>query len=292
MMTRKSIIYAAMREEKSRFTRHRRMWLYYALLVLIALPFILPILWLVATAFKPAGQIFGETHSWLPNPPTLANFSDAWGLLDFPRFIRNSLFVTALSMLGTLASSSIVGYAFATLPARHKDKLFILLLATIMVPPTVTMIPLFILFSNLGWVNTYLPLIVPHFFANAFYVFLFRQFYRSLSPHLFESAEIDGCNPLQAFWWIALPLSKPALATVAVFSFIAGWNDFINPLIYLSSTSKYTLSLGLSLFQGLFYTQLQYLMPMSLIALLPVLLLFLVAQRLFIHGAAVAAVQE
>ncbi len=279
------------------FSRHRaivqfRLPLYYLLLLLLALPFSLPLVWMVVTAFKPAAQIYGDALSWLPDPPTVENFETAWSLLDFPAFIRNSLLVTGLSMVGTLLSSSLVGYAFATLPARHKPLLFTILLATVMVPPTVTLIPLFILFSRLGWINTYLPLIVPHFFANAFYVFLFRQFYRSLSPHLFESAEIDGCNPLQAYRWIAVPLSRPVLATVAVFSFIASWNDFMGPLIYLSSTSKFTLSLGLSLFHGLFYTQLQYLMPMSLIALLPVLLLFVVAQRYFVQGIVTTGLKE
>lgn len=258
--------------------------LYYALLFLLALPFLAPLLWMVSTSFMSAEQIYSNALQLLPQPLTLDNFRRAWSLLDFPRFIRNSLLVTAFSMLGTLLSSSLVGYSFATLPGRGKNLLFALLLATVMVPPTVTLIPMFILFSQLGWVNTYLPLIVPHFFANAFYVFLFRQFYRSLPPHLFESAEIDGCNPLQAYWWIAWPLSRPILVTVAVFSFIASWNDFLEPLIYLSSTDKFTLSVGLSLFHGLFYTQLEYLMPMSLVALLPVLLLFFVAQRYLVQG--------
>ncbi len=165
-----------------------------------------------------------------------------------------------------------------------KRALFILLLATIMVPTTVTIIPLFIGFSRLGWSNSFLPLIVPSFFANAFYVFLFRQYFRTISSEMFESAELDGCNPLGVYWWIALPLAKPALITVAVFSFIASWNDFLNPLIYLSTNDRFTLSLGLSLFNGLFYTQLQYLMPMSLVALLPVIAIFLLAQRHLVKG--------
>jgi multiple sugar transport system permease protein len=192
--------------------------------------------------------------------------------------------VTGLTMLGTMVSSSVVGYAFATLPGRGKNILFGMLLATIMVPAPVTLIPLFILFSKLGWVNSYLPLVVPHFFANAFYVFLFRQFFLSLPPDLFESAELDGCNPLTAYWYIALPLSRPALAVVGVFAFIGAWNDFLGPLIYLSTNDKFTLSLGLSLFQGLYYTQLQYLMPMSLVALLPVLVIYFAAQRYFVQG--------
>ena len=259
-------------------------WLYYLLLAVLAVPFVLPLFWMISTAFKPPEQIYTTAIQWLPSPPTLDNFREAWSLLDFPRFIRNSIVITALSVLGTLVSSSLVGYAFATLPGRGKATLFAILIGTLLIPPTVTWIPLFVLFSRLGWVNTYLPLVVPSFFANAFYVFLFRQFYRSLPDELFQSAEIDGCNPLTAFWWIALPLSKPALATVAIFSFIGSWNDFIGPLLYLNTTSKFTLSLGLSLFHGLYFTQLEYLMPMSLVALLPVLIMFLFAQKYFVAG--------
>lgn len=247
---------------------------------------------MLSTAFKPVGQIYSETLSWLPRPFTFSNFQEAWNLLDFPRFIRNTFLITSLSMIGTLLSSSLVGYAFATLPARGKRFLFGLLVATMLVPTTATLIPTFILFSKLGWVNTYLPLIVPHFFANAFYVFLFRQFYRGLPPELFQSAEIDGCNPLRSYLWIALPLSKPVLTAVAVFAFIGSWNDFMGPLIYLSATADYTISLGLSLFHGLFYTQLQYLMPVSLVALIPVLLLFLVAQRTIVSGIITTGIKE
>ena len=177
-----------------------------------------------------------------------------------------------------------MGFAFATLPGRGKWLLFNIMLATIMIPTTVTLIPLFVLFSRLGWVNTYLPLIVPHFFANAFYVFMFRQFFRSVPTELFESAELDGCNPFMSYCRIALPLARPALATAAVFAFIGAWNDFLGPLVYLNTNEKFTLSLGLALFQGTHYTQLHYLMPMSLVALLPVTILFLLAQRYFVQG--------
>jgi multiple sugar transport system permease protein len=258
--------------------------LYYLVLSALAVPFLLPFLWMVSTAFKPASSIYASPPQWIPDPVTLENFQQAWKMLDFPRFIVNSLLVTSLTVSGTLLSSSLVGFAFATLPARGKRLLFTLLLATIMVPASVTLIPTFVLFSKLGWVNTYLPLVVPHFFANAFYVFLFRQFFLSLPPDLFESAELDGCNPLMAYWHIALPLSLPAQAVVAVFAFVGAWNDFLGPLIYLSTNEKFTLSLGLSLFQGIYYTQLQYLMPMALVALLPVLVIFLIAQRSFVQG--------
>ena len=257
---------------------------YYGLLALLALPFMLPLLWMISTAFKPVGQVYVAPPVWIPSSPTLDNLIKAWGALDWPRFAANSLWITAHTMLGTLVSSSLAGFAFATLPSRTKGPLFALLLATVMVPSSVTLIPAFVLFSHLGWVNTYLPLIVPAFLGNAFFIFIFRQFFRSLPTEIFEAAELDGCNPLQAYWHVAIPLSRPVLATVAVFAFVGAWNDFMAPLIYLSTTSKYTLALGLSLFQGMYYTQLHYLMPMSLVVLLPVLILFMLAQRHFVRG--------
>jgi multiple sugar transport system permease protein len=261
-------------------------WTIPVLLLLAGLPFALPLLWLVSTAFKTPAAIYHSPPQWLPQPPTLQNFSGAWGLLDFPRFFANSLLITALSMLAALFTSSLVGFAFAVIPARGKPLLFAMLLSTIMIPASVTLIPLFILYSRLGWIDTYLPLLIPQLGANAFYVFLFRQFYRSLPEELFESAELDGCNPWQSYWRIALPLSRPALATVAVFAFLGAWNDFQGPLVYLNSPQKFTLALGLSFFQGLYYTQIHYLMAMAMLALLPVLLLFLVAQRHFMQGIA------
>lgn len=258
--------------------------LHYLLLTLLALPFVVPLLWMISTAFKPTALIYNSPPQVLPNPISLENFSTALELIDFPRYLVNTLLVTLLAVAGTVFSSSIVGYAFAVIPARGKRLLFALLLATIMVPPTATLIPLFIGFSQMGWVDTYLPLVIPHFFANAFYVFLFRQFYLSLSPDLFESAELDGSNPFSSYLHIALPLSRPPIAAVAVFAFIANWNDFLTPLVYINTNSKYTVSLGLSLFQGTYYTQLHYLMPLSLVAVLPIILIFILAQRYLIQG--------
>ncbi len=257
---------------------------YYAACTALAAPFMLPLFWMVSTAFRPAAAVYASPPQWLPRSPTLSNFRQAWGLLDFPLFMRNSFLVTGLTVLGTLSSSSLVGYAFALLPGRGKKTLFSLLLATTMVPASVTLIPVFILFSKLGWVNTYLPLIAPPCFASPFFVLIFRQFFRTLPPELFECAELDGCNPLTAYWHVALPLSRPALAMAAVFAFAGAWNDFLGPLVYLSSNERFTLALGLSLFEGLHYSQLHYLMPMCLVALAPVLALFLLAQRYVMRG--------
>jgi ABC-type glycerol-3-phosphate transport system permease component len=239
---------------------------------------------MVTTSIKPTAQIYSSTPIWIPNLISLENFRIAWDLIDLPRYLANSVLISGLALLGNLASSSLVGYAFATLSARGKNLIFNIMLGTMMIPASVTLIPTFILFSELGWVDTFLPLIVPQYFANVFYVFLFRQFFRSLPPALFESAELDGCHPLATYWYIALPLARPALATVAVFSLVNSWNDFLGPLVYLNSPAKYTVSLGLAQFQGFYYTQLEYLMPMSLVALLPLVIIFLVAQRYFVQG--------
>lgn len=254
------------------------------LLPLLAIPFLLPLLWMLSTAFKPAAQVYAAPPTWLPDPPTLENFSRAWGLLDFPRFFVNSLIVSGLTALGAAGSSALAGYAFAVLEGRGKRLLFALLLTSMALPASAILIPQFMLFSALGWVNTWLPLIVPAFFGAPFYVFLFRQYFRRLPAELWDSAALDGCNPWQAFLLIGLPLARPALAAAAVFAFIGAWNDFLNPLVYLSKTETFTLNLGLSLFDGLFYTQLEYLMPMSLLALLPALGFYALSQKYLLDG--------
>lgn len=256
----------------------------YAATLLAVLPFALPLLWVVLAAFRPAAELFQTPASWLPERLTVQNFGDAWGLLDFRRFLLNSALIAGLTVIGTVLSSSLVGYAFAALAARGKGVLFALLLATVMLPGAVTLLPTFLLFSQLGWVGSYLPLVVPHFFANAFYVFLFLQFFRSLPRELFDSAELDGCNPLAAYWHVALPLARPAVAVVAVFAGIGSFNEFLEPLVYLTREPSFTMSLGLSFFQGLYGTQLQYIIPMSLVALLPVGLAFFAAQRAIQRG--------
>lgn len=265
-------------------TRALRPALRAALVVAVLLPFALPLAWLVLAAFRPAADLLQAPPTWVPDRWTLLNFVEAWRLMDFGRFLANSAFVACLTIVGTVASSSLVGYAFAVLHARGKGVLFALLLATVLLPSAVTLLPTFLLFSELGWVGTYLPLIVPHFFANAFYVFLFRQFFRSVPRELFDAAELDGCTPWTAYWHVALPLARPAVATVAVFAGIGSFNEFLEPLVYLTRESTFTMSLGLAFFQGLHGTQLHYLIPMSLVALLPVAVVFFAAQRVIQRG--------
>ena len=254
--------------------------------ILAVVPFAVPFLWLVASALKPIGQFYAAPPTLLPDPPSLENLAGAVALVDVPRLLANSTLIAGLSVGATVLSASLVGFAFATLPARGRRPLFGILIVTILVPPSATLIPQFILFSRLGWVGSYLPLIVPHLCGSAFFVFLFRQWFRNQPPHLFESAELDGANPLQAWWHIALPLARPAVAAVAVFAFVGSWNDFLGPLLYLREPESFTISLGLAAFQGTYVSQLHYTLALSLVALIPVVAVFAVAQRWLVPGIA------
>jgi multiple sugar transport system permease protein len=254
--------------------------------VIAVLPFAVPFLWLVASALKPVGQFYAFPPTILPDPPSLENLAGAVARVDVPRLLANSTFIAVLSVAATVLSASLVGFAFATLPARGRRPLFAVLVATILVPPSATLVPQFILFSRLGWVGSYLPLIVPHLCGSAFYVFLFRQWFRNQPANLFESAELDGANPLRAWWHVGLPLAKPAIAAVAVFAFVGSWNDFLGPLLYLRSPDTFTISLGLAAFQGTYVSQLHYTLALSLVALVPVVAVFAVAQRWIVQGVA------
>jgi multiple sugar transport system permease protein len=194
-------------------------------------------------------------------------------------------------IIGHLLSCTLVAYAFARLQAPGKNALFLILLATMMLPYPVTMVPIYVGFATLGWVNTFLPLIVPAFFGSPFYIFLLRQFFLTLPPELEDAARVDGANVLQIIWHIILPISMPALATVAIFSFQAAWNDFLPPLIYLHDQSKYTVSLGLSFFRGSYEVRWAHLMAASLATMLPVILVFFLAQRQFVKGITVTGLK-
>jgi multiple sugar transport system permease protein len=256
------------------------------LAVIAVVPFAVPLAWLVLSALKPVGQFYASPPTVLPDPPSLANLQGAVALLDVPRLLLNSTLIAVLSVVATIVSASLVGYAFATIRARGRNLLFALLVGTILVPPAATLVPQYILFSRLGWVGSYLPLIVPHLCGSAFFVFLFRQWFRNLPANLVECAELDGATPLQAWWHIAMPLARPVIAAVAVFAFVGSWNDFMGPLLYLRSPDTFTISLGLAAFQGTYVSQLHYTLALSLVAVLPVVLVFAVAQRSIVQGVA------
>lgn len=272
--------------------RGMRLVLRYILLVVAAALFLAPVYWMVASALKPDYQIFASPPVWWPEKPQWDNFSRALTVLPFGRFALNTLIIAASTIVGHLLSCTLVAYGFARLRAPGKGFFFILLLSTLMLPYPITMVPLFILFSRLGWVNSFLPLIVPAFFGNAFYIFLLRQSFKQIPPELEDAARMDGANTLQMLWHVVLPLCTPALATVAIFAFQAAWNDFLGPLIFLHDQSKYTLMLGLSFFRGAYQINWAYLMASSLVISLPVVLVYFVSQRLFTQGVAFTGTKQ
>jgi ABC-type glycerol-3-phosphate transport system permease component len=263
----------------------------YAGLCLAAAVFLLPLFWMISSSLKPEWQVLANPPVWLPNPPRWENYREALTYLPFGRYALNTLFITFWAIVGHVLSCTLVAYAFARLRAPGTGLMFLLVLSTLMLPYPVTMVPLFALFNRLGWINTFLPLIVPAFFGNAFYIFLLRQYFLTLPPELEDAARIDGANFLQILWRVILPISMPALATVVIFTFQATWNDFLQPLIYLQDQSHYTLTLGLNFFRGSFQVNWAYLMAASLAVVLPVVLVFFLAQRLFIQGIAMTGMK-
>lgn len=258
--------------------------LIYALLIAGAVLFLVPFVWMLSTSLKEGPQVYTWPPVWIPNPVRPDNYSKAWGILPFGQFYWNTIRITALAIIGTVLSCSLAAYGFARLRFRGRDLLFVILLTTMMLPSQVTLIPQYVWFARLGWVNTYLPLIVPAFFGNPFSIFLLRQFFMTIPHELDDAAKIDGCSFLGIYMRIILPLSKAAVGVVAIFSFTFNWNDFLNPLIYLQSMEQFTISLGLRMFQTNTYVDMQSLMAMSVVALIPQLVVFFLAQRHFVQG--------
>jgi len=218
------------------------------------------------------------------------NFSDAWTKAKFGRYLLNSGFVSLMTILGTILSCSLVGYAFARLRFTGKNILFMIILATLMLPSQITLIPTFIIFKYLGWIDSFKPLFVPHWFAaaagsSAFFVFLFRQFFMTIPLDLEDAAKIDGCSPLQTYWHIILPMARPVVITVAIYSFMWSWNDLMNPLIYLNSEHKRTLTVGLANFMGTYsYLEPTQLLAASFMMIIPTLIIFFIAQKALMEG--------
>lgn len=257
----------------------------YGTLALFGAMFLVPFLWIVSTSLKGNEEIFAVPPRWIPSDLRWGNYLTVFERMPFLAYMRNSLFVTILTMVGVVGSSSLVAYAFACLRWPGRNMLFVVLLATMMLPMQVTMIPVFVIFKELGWLNTYNPLIVPAFFGGgAFNIFLLRQFFLGVPRDIADAARIDGCSEFRIYWNIMLPLAKPALATVGILTFMFSWNDFLGPLIYLSDKMKGTLALGLSMFVGQYQTEWALLMAASVLMMLPMLILFFVFQKYFIRG--------
>jgi multiple sugar transport system permease protein len=265
----------------------------YAILIAAAIAFLLPLIWMISTSLKPKDQIFAYPLVWIPNPPQWQNYPAALNnpSFKFLLFLQNSLYYSIASTIGIVISCSFVAYAFARLRWWGRDFWFIVTLSTMMIPYPVTLIPLFLIFKEIGWVGTFKPLIVPNFLGAAFFIFLLRQFFLSIPLDLSDAARIDGASELGIFSRIVLPLAKPALVTVALFTFLSAWNDFLGPLIFLNDGSKYTLAVGLAAFRGQNRTQWDLMMAAATVVTMPIVIVFFFAQKQFIQGIALTGMK-
>ncbi len=260
-----------------------RIGLTYVALVALGVLFSLPVVWMLSSSLHELAAVFAQPYRWRPVPLHWENYARAVTVLPVPRFLLNTVVITVPVMLATAGSSALVAYGFARFRFPGRDALFALCLATMMLPGQVTMIPLYLGFARLGWVDTYLPLIVPSLFGSPFYIFLLRQFFLTIPRDSEEAALLEGASRLRIWWSVVLPQARPALATVLVFTFLGTWNDFFGPLLYLNSPEKATLTLGLNLMKaqvlGSGVIEWNVLMAASLLVLLPNVLLFALAQR-------------
>ena len=267
----------------------------HAALIAVSVAMLYPLFWMLAASFRPEAEIFTAKGLW-PSEWSLDAYSRGWNGLrvSFGTFFVNSMMISVLSVCGNVMACSMAAYAFARLQFRGRRLWFGLMLLTLMLPYQVTLIPQYVLFRELGWVNTYLPLVVPKFLAaDGFFIFLMVQFFRNLPRELDEAAQMDGCSPWRIYWKIILPLSQPVLATAAIFTFIWTWDDFFGPLIYLSEMPSYTVMLGLRTFTDS-TGQSDYggLFAMSVLSLVPIFLFFLFFQRLLIEGIATTGMKR
>ena len=268
-------------------------------LIAMSVLFLFPLLWLVSTALKPIEETMRVPPVWIPSKLMWTNFADAMtygadklGYIPFLVYARNTLILCVLVVAGTVASNTLVAYSFARLKWKGRDAMFAATLATMMVPFPVLMVPTFALFRHLEWIGTFRPLWVPAWFGSAFSIFLLRQFFRTIPFELSEAAKIDGASEWRVFRDVVLPLCKPAIAVVALFSFMGTWNDFLGPLIYLLDQKTFTLALGLQFYQSQHGgTQWNLLMAASTILVAPVIVLFFFTQRLFIQGIALTGLK-
>jgi multiple sugar transport system permease protein len=278
-------------------TRHRGMprWLWHLLVIVVVLIIIYPVVWMLGTSFKPAAEVVSSTRPW-PVSPTLHNYPQGWTGnpgVTFGRFFLNSAIVSIAAVLGNLFACSLAAFAFSRLRFRARRFLFPIVVVTLLMPYHVLIVPQYAIFKDLGWINTFLPLIVPKFLAtDAFFIFLMVQFMRGIPHELDEAAKLDGCGPYRTYWHIILPLARPALITSAIFTFIWSWNDFFTQLIYLNDTSKFTAPVGLSLFvDQAGFSSYGPMMAMALLSVVPVFLFFLAFQRFLVDGVATSGLK-
>ena len=264
----------------------------YALLLFFGGFFVLPWVWMISTSLKNPDELAVYPIIWIPDPVRWDNYLEAFRRAEFSRFLGNTVLVAFPSVLGALVSNALVAYGFARIRWPGRDLLFGMLLATLILPGFVTFIPLYLIFKQLNWINSYLPLVVPTFFGNPFFVFLLRQFFMSLPEELADAARVDGASEMRIFLQIILPLSRPALAVVALFQFIGSWNDYFGPLIYINDKALYTISLGIANMRASYgFSNFAWIMAATCMSVLPIILLFFFAQRTFIEGIALSGLK-
>lgn len=265
----------------------------YASVAAMSLAFAAPLVWMISTSLKDDPQVYVVPPIWIPNPIRPLNYVEIFTRRPMGLYFLNTMRYAIPTAVGVLLSCAAVAYSFARMRWPGRDALFFLCLATMMIPFQVTMIPLYITFKTVGWINTYFPLVVPAFFGNAYYIFLLRQFFASIPEELSDAARVDGCSDARILLRIILPLSKPALAVVALFQFMGAWNDYLGPLIYLSREEMFPLALGLQSLRASFQEKLvwPYMMAASTMMILPVIIIFFIAQRSFIEGITVTGLK-
>ena len=265
----------------------------YTLLILCAISMIAPFLWMVLTSFMTDSQIFTVPPKFIPQPFITDNYQNTMKQIPIVKYFFNSLFVSSLTTIGQVFIASMAGFVFAKFNFKYKEPLFLIILATMMIPPQVNIIPLFYIMKELHWIDTFQALIVPGLFGG-FGIFLMRQWFKSIPDALFEAAKLDGCNLFQSFFKIALPLALPAIATLAIFTFISSWNSFMWPLIVTNSENIRTLPVALAAFKGSFRETIEWgqLMTCAVITTLPAIIVFISGQKFFIKGIVSAGVKE
>ena len=283
--------YATRRYQRGRTYQHTSKTLTYFFLSLWALVILLPFAWLISASLKTIGQYFASPIQWIPNPFVASNYAEVFTIYNFATYVGNSLFLAVYATVVNTAISTLIAYGFARFRFPGRTPLFILMLSTLMLPPQVLTIPLYIIFRNLGWIDTFLPILVPQLFGSAYSIFLLRQFFMGLPRELDEAAHVDGCGHLGVWWHVILPQSRPVLIVVAIFTFLYSWQDAWNPLIYLNSDSTRTVPLGLLYFSNGYTTVYPQQMAATVVALIVPVILYALGQRYIDSGVAIAEVK-
>lgn len=268
-----------------------RRLLIYVFLFLFALCFLLPFFFLLTGSFKTSSELFSVPFHWLPKQWTFSNYRQVFTNIPFFRYLKNTMIIVVANIAGALISNSLIGYGFARLRWPGRDKVFMIVIATMILPYQVTLIPVYLMYTKIRWVGTFLPLIVPGFFGNAFFIFLMRQFLVGIPKEITESARIDGANEFTIFLRLMMPISKPVLATVAIMSFMNSWKDFLGPLVFLGDDKLYTLSLAASMLRSNLNPNWELLLALGVVMVLPVLILFFVLQKYFIQGITMSGIK-